>query len=66
MLLTGRMVAVCPQIAQIGLIGIFFADLIGISCDLRTFGIRRAFSGRTDPKVWFGCTADNLMHYSGL
>ncbi|MGA2731759.1 MAG: hypothetical protein ABSG35_03995 [Syntrophobacteraceae bacterium] len=28
--------------------------------------VPEVFSGRTDPKAWFGCIAHNLMHYSGL
>jgi len=41
---TAGMVVVCLQIAQIGLIGIPGCVFIGISYDLRTFGIARTFS----------------------
>jgi hypothetical protein len=57
---------VCPEIAKTSL---FDRSLASSIAKLYAFvGFRvvpEVFSGRTDPKVCFGCIAHNLMHYSG-
>ena len=57
---------VCLEIAKTSL---FDRSLASSIAKLYAFvGFRvvpEVFSGRTDPKVCFGCIAHNLMHYSG-
>jgi hypothetical protein len=58
---------VCPEIAKTSLIELSFASSIAKLYGFVGFRVvPEVFSGRTDPKVWFGCIARNLMHYSGL
>jgi hypothetical protein len=56
----------CPKTAKTGLIDLSLAFSIAKLYGFVDFrGVPEVFPGRTDPKVWFGYIAHNLMHCSG-
>jgi hypothetical protein len=55
------------EIAKTSLIDLSLASSIAKLYGSTGFRVvPEVFSGRNDPKVWFGYIAHNLMHYSGF